>query len=85
MLHPDHSHKTGSPSLDGIPHDGHATVVSATQPGNLLTVRLDATREELSYDPAQLRTQTRESRVFQEETREVAKGSAFASPRMTRS
>jgi hypothetical protein len=37
-------------------------------------VQLDASREEVSYNPAQLRTQTRESRVFQEETREVARG-----------
>jgi hypothetical protein len=37
-------------------------------------VQLDTSREEVSYNPAQLRTQTRESRVFQEETREVAQG-----------
>ncbi len=67
-------YKTGSPSLDGIPHDSQATVVSTTPRGNLLSVQFDATREEVSYNPAQLRTQTRESRVFQEETREVAQG-----------
>jgi conjugative relaxase-like TrwC/TraI family protein len=67
-------YKTGSPGLDGIPHDSQATVVSSTSRGNLLSVRFDASREEVSYNPAQLRTQTRESRVFQEETREVAEG-----------
>ena len=67
-------YKTGSPGRDGIPHDSQATVVSTTMRGNLLSVRFDATREEVSYNPAQLRTQTRESRVFQEETRELAQG-----------
>lgn len=67
-------YKTGSPGLGGIPHDSQATVVSTTPRSNLLSVRFDATREEVSYNPAQLRTQTRESRVFQEETREVAEG-----------
>ncbi|ADV84507.1 MobF family relaxase [Terriglobus saanensis] len=67
-------YKTGSPGLDGIPHDSHATVVSTTPRSNLLSVRFDATREEVSYNPAQFRTQTRESRVYQEETREVAQG-----------
>jgi conjugative relaxase-like TrwC/TraI family protein len=66
-------YKTGSPSLHGIPHDGEATVVSTKPRGNVLSVQLDATREEISYNPAQLRTQTRESRV-----------SAFALPAMTR-
>ncbi|WP_035353043.1 MobF family relaxase [Edaphobacter aggregans] len=67
-------YKTGSPNLDGIPHDSQATVVSTKPRGNVLSVQLDTSREEVSYNPAQLRTQTRESRVFQEETREVAQG-----------
>lgn len=67
-------YKTGSPNLDGIPHDSQATVVSTKPRGNMLSVQLDASREEVSYNPAQLRTQTRESRVFLEETREVAQG-----------
>jgi conjugative relaxase-like TrwC/TraI family protein len=67
-------YKTGSPGLDGIPHDSQGTVVSTTSRGNLLSVRFDATREEVTYDPAQLRTQTRESRVFQEETRAISQG-----------
>ena len=67
-------YKTGSPGLDGIPHDSQGTVVSTTSRGNLLSVRFDASREEVSYSPAQFRTQTRESSVFQEETRLVAQG-----------
>jgi hypothetical protein len=67
-------YKTGSPSLYGIPHDSEATVVSTKPRGNVLSVQLDATREEISYNPAQLRTQTRESRTYQEENREIAQG-----------
>ena len=67
-------YKTGSPSLHGIPHDSQGTVVSTKRSRNMLTVRFDATREEVSYNPAQRRTETRESHVFQEETREVAEG-----------
>ncbi len=67
-------YKTGSPSLHGIPHDGEATVISTKPRSNVLSVQLDATREEISYNPAQLRTQTRESRTFVEETREIAQG-----------
>ena len=67
-------YKTGSPGLDGIPHDSQATVISTTPRDNLLSVRFDATREEVSYNPAQLRTQTRESHVYREETREIAEG-----------
>jgi conjugative relaxase-like TrwC/TraI family protein len=67
-------YKSGSPSLHGIPHDSEATVVSTKPRSNVLSVQLDATREEISYNPAQLRTQTRESRTYQEETREIAQG-----------
>ncbi len=48
-------YKTGSPSLDGIPHDSQATVVATKPRGNVLIVQVDATREEVSYNPAQLR------------------------------
>jgi conjugative relaxase-like TrwC/TraI family protein len=67
-------YKIGSPSLHGIPHDGEATVVSTKRRGNVLLVQLDATREEISYNPALLRTLARESRIFVEETREIARG-----------
>jgi hypothetical protein len=38
---------------------------------NLLTVRIETSDDAITYNPAQFRTQ---SRVFQEETREVAEG-----------
>src|SRR6201996_2141731 len=65
-------YKTGSPNLDGIPNDSQATVISTRPQVNVLTVQVDSTREDVSYNPAQLRPQTRESRIFQVETREVA-------------
>jgi conjugative relaxase-like TrwC/TraI family protein len=67
-------YKTGSPGLHGIPHDSQATVLFTTPRDNLLSVRFDATREEVSYNPAQLRTQTRESHVYREETIEITEG-----------
>lgn len=37
-------------------------------------MQLDATREEITYSPSQLRVQTRESHLFREEVREIAEG-----------
>ena len=67
-------YKTGSPAIHHIPHDGTATVLSTTPKRNLITVQIDNTRETVTYNPAELGTQTRESRLFQEETREIAEG-----------
>ena len=66
--------RTGSPGQDNIPHNSEATVLSTVPKQNLLTVRIDATQDAVTYNPAQLRNQSRESRVFQEEVREVAEG-----------
>jgi conjugative relaxase-like TrwC/TraI family protein len=66
--------KTGSPSMDHIPHDSEATVLSTAIKRNLITVRIDSTQDTVTYDPSQLRTQSRESRVFREEIREIAQG-----------
>ena len=66
--------KNGSPAIDHIPHDSTATVLSTTPARSLITVQIDNTREKVTYNPAQLSTQTRESRLFQEETREIAEG-----------
>ncbi len=60
--------KTGSPGIDHIPHDSEATVLSKAARQNLITVQIDNTRETVTYNPAQLKTQTRESRMFQEES-----------------
>ena len=66
--------QTGSPGLDAIPHNSEATVVSANSKRNLLTIRTDTERQEVTYNPIQLKRQTRESTVYRQETREVAEG-----------
>ena len=66
--------KTGSPSIEYIPHDSEARVLATKPKGNLLTVHIDATKDEVTYSPSQLRQQTRESRLFREEVREIAEG-----------
>ena len=66
--------QTGSPGLNAIPHNSEATVVSADSKRNLLTIRTDAERQEVTYDPIQLKHQTRESTVYRQETREIAEG-----------
>ena len=68
-------YKTGRPSLYGIPRDREAAIVSTKPRGNVLSVQLDGARKKILYNPGQLRTQTRESRTYQEETREIAQGS----------
>ncbi len=42
--------------------------------GNLLTMLFDATREEVTYSPSQLRAQTRESHLYRKEMRDIAEG-----------
>ena len=41
---------------------------------NKISVQLDATRDIVSYNPNDIPAQTRESRIFQKETREIAEG-----------
>lgn len=65
-------YKIGSPN--GISPDSQATVIETQTRTNRLSVRLDATRDLVSYNPSERPAQTRESRVFKEETREVAEG-----------
>ncbi len=66
--------RTGSPSLDGIAHNSVATVVSADAKRNLLTIRTDAERLDITYNPVHLKAQTKGSTVYREETRELAEG-----------
>ncbi len=66
--------QAGSPDLYAIPHNSEATVVSADSKRNLLTIRTDAEQHEVTYDPIQLKHQTRESTIYRQETREVAEG-----------
>ncbi len=65
--------KTRSPGIHHIPHDSTATVLSATPERNLITVQIDNTREIVTYNPAQLGTQTRESPIPRRR-REIAEG-----------
>ncbi len=64
----------GSPGLNAIPHNSEATVVSTDSKRNLLTIRTDTERQEVTYDPIHLKRQTKESTVYRQETREVAEG-----------
>lgn len=66
--------RTGSPGLEGIPHNTEATVVATDLRRNLLTIRTDAEHREITYNPIHLKHQTRESTVYRQETREVAEG-----------
>ena len=65
-------YKTGSPN--GISPDSQATVIETQTRTNQLSVSLDATRDLVSYNPSERPAQTRETRIFQEETREIAEG-----------
>ena len=58
-------YRTGSPSIEGIPHNSVATVLDIDAKRNLLTIE---TRdgEQVSYNPAQLKQQTKESTVYRE-------------------
>ena len=66
-------YKTGSPELYGIPHNGVVKVISADSKHNTLTVETSS-GEHVSYNPAQLRAQTAESKIYREETRELGAG-----------
>jgi conjugative relaxase-like TrwC/TraI family protein len=66
-------YKTGSPTEYGIAHHSVSHVISVEPETNRLLVRtLDGT--EISYNPAVLRVQTDQSRVFREEQREISVG-----------
>ena len=66
-------YRTGSPSIDGIPHNSVAAVLGIDAKKNLLTIE---TRdgEQVSYNPVQLKQQTKESTVYREEERDLAVG-----------
>ena len=65
--------RTGSPALEGIPHDSTARVLEVDAGRNTLTIET-ADGGQVSYNPAQLHTQVRQSTVYREEMREVAVG-----------
>jgi conjugative relaxase-like TrwC/TraI family protein len=65
--------RTGSPALEGIPHNSVAHVLEVDAGRNTLTIET-AEGEQVTYNPAQLRSQTSKSTVYREESREVAEG-----------
>lgn len=66
-------YRTGSPERYGLPHNGSARVITAEPKKNMLIVETNV-GERVAYDPSQLRVQTAQSRVYREETREIAVG-----------
>jgi hypothetical protein len=65
--------RTGSPALEGIPHRSTARVLEVDVNRNTLTIET-ADGGQVAYNPAQLRSQTNQSKVYREETREMAEG-----------
>jgi conjugative relaxase-like TrwC/TraI family protein len=65
--------RTGSPALEGIPHNSVAHVLEVDAGRNTLTIET-AAGEQVNYNSARLRSQTRQSTVYREETREIAEG-----------
>jgi hypothetical protein len=66
-------YRIGSPSIEGIPHDSVATVLSTDAKKNLLTVE---TRdgEQITYNPILLRQQTKQSTVYRRGELDLAVG-----------
>jgi len=65
--------RTGSPMLEGIPHNSVAHVVEVDAGRNTLTIET-ADGGQVTYNPAQLQSQTNQSKVYREESREMAAG-----------
>jgi conjugative relaxase-like TrwC/TraI family protein len=65
--------RIGSPALEGIPHNSIARVLEVDAGKNTLTIET-ADGGQVTYNPAQLRSQTRQSTVYREEMREIAEG-----------
>ena len=65
--------RAGSPAHEGIPHNSMARVLEADTGRNTLTIET-TDGGQVTYNPAQLRSQTNQSTVYREETREVAVG-----------
>jgi len=65
--------RTGSPVLEGIPHNSVAHVLEVDAGRNTLTIET-VDGGQVTYNPAQLRGQTRQSTVYREESLEMAVG-----------
>jgi len=65
--------RTGSPTLEGIPHNSRARILEVDTNSNTLTIET-ADGGQVTYNPARLRSQTNQSKVYEEESREMAVG-----------
>jgi hypothetical protein len=65
--------RTGSPALEGIPHHSMVRVLEVDAGRNTLTIET-ADGGQITYNPAKLRTQTRQSKVYREESWEMVVG-----------
>jgi conjugative relaxase-like TrwC/TraI family protein len=65
--------RAGSPALEGIPHNSMVRVLEVDAGRNTLTIET-ADGGQVTYNPAQLRSQTSQSKVYREESREMAVG-----------
>jgi hypothetical protein len=65
--------RTGSPALEGISHDSTVRVLEVDAGRNTLTIET-VDGGQVTYNPAQLRSQTNQSKVYREESREVVVG-----------
>ena len=66
-------YRRGSPTIEGIPHNSIATVVSFDAKNNSLTVQTPS-GDEATYNPHLTKTMTVESTVYRQEQREIAPG-----------
>jgi conjugative relaxase-like TrwC/TraI family protein len=66
-------YRQGSPTIDGIPHNSIATVVSFDAKNNSLTVQTPS-GDEATYNPHLTKAMTTESTVYRQERREIAPG-----------
>ena len=66
-------YRQGSPSLEGIPNDSAAVVVSTDPKLNRLTIKTSH-GDEVSYSPHLTKTMTTQSKVYREEHQEFAQG-----------
>jgi hypothetical protein len=65
--------RSGSPALEGIPHNSVVRVLEVDAHKNTLTIET-ADGGQVTYNPARLRSQTNQSKVYEEESREMAVG-----------
>lgn len=66
-------YRSGSPRIEGIMNNSEATVLATDARRNILTIETDE-RNTVSYNPIYLKQQTRESKVYTEDVREIAIG-----------